>query len=209
MTVKDRIAKCKLVPVVVIDDAECATATANALKRGTVDVMEITLRTAAGLDAIERVAKECEDVLVGAGTVLSVAQCASAIARGAKFIVSPGYDQELVDYCISREIDIFPGCVTPSEIMAALKSGLSVLKFFPANVYGGVKAIKALAAPFGGVTFMPTGGVGLLNLSEYLIPAVAAIGGGFLCEKKMITEGRYDEITDICLKARAIIDAGA
>ncbi len=205
MTVKERIANTYLVPVVVIDDAKRAVDTAKAMLAGGVDIMEITLRTEAGLDAIEEVAKNCPEMLVGAGTVLTLEKCKQAIARGAKFIVSPGFDPEIVAYCVKNGVDIVPGCVTPTEITAAINAGLSIVKFFPANVYGGIKAIKALSGPFGDIKFVPTGGVDLTNLAEYIIPAVHAIGGGWLCDKKLINSGDYEAITKICEQSVAIV----
>lgn len=205
MTVMERVHKTYLVPVVVMEDAGKAVDTANALLAGGVDVMEITLRTEAGLDAIEAVAKNCPDMLVGAGTVLSLEKCKEAVARGAKFIVSPGYDPEVVEWCVSQGIDVLPGCVTPTEITEAMNAGLKVVKFFPANVYGGIKAIKALSGPFQTVKFVPTGGVGLSNLAEFVSPSVFAIGGGWLCEKAAIKEGNWDAITDVCKKSQQIV----
>jgi len=203
--IKKTIEGIGLVPVVVIDDAEDAVPAAEALKAGGVPVMEITLRTAAGLDAIEAVAKDVPDVLVGAGTVLSPDQAEEAVSRGARFVVSPGFDPKIVSWCAERGVAVFPGCVTPTEIMAAMDMGLDVLKFFPANVYGGIGAIKALAGPFPEVRFMPTGGVDLGNLKDFLIPQVIAIGGGWLCPRKDIKEKKFDAITEVCAKSVEIV----
>lgn len=199
--IRKRIGDIGLVPVVVIDDASKAIDTAKALLQGGVGVMEITLRTAAGLEAIHLVATECPEMLVGAGTVLTLEQCKEAIANGARFIVSPGFDPEIVDYCMQEQILICPGCVTPTEITAARKKGLSVLKFFPANIYGGLKAMKALAGPFGGVQFIPTGGIDLSNLEDYINSIIFAIGGGWLCSRDAINNGEFDEITQSCSKS--------
>ena len=196
-----------LVPVVVIDDAADAVPAAAALKAGGVPVMEITLRTEAGLDAIEAVAKEAPDVLVGAGTVLSLAKAAEAVERGAKYIVSPGFDLKIVSWCMERGVAVFPGCVTPTEITAAIGAGLDVVKFFPANIYGGIAAIKALAGPFPGVRFMPTGGVDLGNLKDFLIPQVIAVGGGWLCSRKDVKDRDFGAITEICAKSVEIVKA--
>ena len=198
-----RIEACGLVPVVVFNDAANAVKTAEALLAGGVDVMEITLRTDAGIDAIELVAKECPDILVGAGTVLTMAQCKEAIKRGAKFIVSAGFDPDIVQYCLDQNVLPCPGCVTPTEITAALKLGLNVLKFFPANIYGGKAAMKALNGPFRSVRFIPTGGVNLDNLADFGI-VIAAVGGGWLCPTKAIDEGRFGDITDVCAKSVAV-----
>ena len=205
MTVMEQIHKTYLVPVVVMENADKAVDTAKALVKGGVDVMEITLRTSAGLDAIENVAKGCPDILVGAGTVLSLEQCKEAVSRGAKFIVSPGYDPEIVAWCQANGVDVLPGCVTPTEITTARNAGLRVLKFFPASVYGGLKAIKALSGPFPDMKFVPTGGVGLENLDQFIHPAIFAVGGGWLCEKKAIQEENWEAITQVCLQSRKIV----
>ena len=174
---------------------------------GGVDVMEITFRTAAAAEAIRNVAAECPEMLVGAGTVLTVEQCEKAVALGAKFIVSPGFDAEIVDWCVERGVAVTPGCVTPTEIMAALKRGLSVVKFFPAGIYGGLKAMKALAAPFGQVKFIPTGGVSADNLAEYAAaPFVHAVGGSWLCPKADVAAGNFARIAELCAQSRRIVD---
>jgi len=194
-----------LVPVVVMDDASNAISTANALLQGGVNVMEITMRTAAGMESIRLVAEACPDMLVGAGTILTMDQCQQSIENGAKFIVSPGYDPEIVDYCRVKGIEICPGCVTPTEITAALKNGLKVLKFFPANIYGGLKAMKALSGPFGGIQFIPTGGIDLSNLAEFINPVVFAIGGAWLCSREAINSGEFEKITEACSKSVDIL----
>ncbi len=148
MSVMDSMKQSVVVPVVVIEDAKDAVPTAKALLAGGINVMEITLRTAAALDSIRNVAKECPDMVVGVGTVLNIDQAKEAVQAGAKFIVSPGFDEETVKWCLENDINVTPGCVTPTEIMAARKLGLRVVKFFPANIYGGLKAITNLAAPF-------------------------------------------------------------
>ena len=201
MTAQNQLEESYLIPVVVMDDAARAADTAKALSAGGIKVMEITLRTEAGLESIEKAVKACPDLLVGGGTVLSLDQCREAVMRGAAFIVSPGYDQEIVDYCQKNNIMVFPGCVTPTEITVAIKAGIKTVKFFPANVYGGVKAIKALSGPFPQLKFVPTGGIDLNNLAEYIIPQVFAIGGGWLCERKAINAGNYKEITRICAES--------
>lgn len=202
MDVLKKLGDVGIVPVVVLDDAANAVPTAKALIAGGIDVMEITFRTAAAQDSIRAVAKEVPDMLVGAGTVLNVAQAKTAVEAGAKFIVSPGFDGELVKWCIDNGVAVTPGCVTPSEIMAALKLGLSVVKFFPANVYGGLGAMKALSAPFGGVKFIPTGGVNADNICEYAsAPYVHAVGGSWVCSKADIAAGNFDRITELCKTA--------
>jgi len=200
-----RIGLCGVVPVVVIEDAKDAVPTAQALLAGGVDIMEITFRTAAALDAIRAVARECPDMCVGAGTVLTLEQGKAAVEGGAKFIVSPGFNTELVSWCKETGVNVTPGCVTPTEITEALSMGIDVLKFFPANIYGGLDAMKALAAPFGKVKFIPTGGVSDKNLSDYMgIPYIHAVGGSWLCAKADIAAGNFGKITELCKKARQI-----
>ncbi len=174
-----------VVPVVVLDDAKMPFQPRGALLAGGVNVMEITFRTAAAADSIKAVSENCPEMLVGAGTVVTLDQCKQALECGAKFIVSPGFDPEVVSWCVEQNVPITPGCVTPTEIMAAMKLGLNVVKFFPAGVYGGLKAMKSLSAPFGGVKFIPTGGIDAKNLKEYLeAPFVHAVGGSWLCPKR-------------------------
>lgn len=198
--------KSGVIPVVVLDDTAKALTTANALLAGGVSVMEITFRTAAAADSIKAVSENCPEMLVGAGTVVTPDQCKKALECGAKFIVSPGFDPEVVSWCVERNIPITPGCVTPTEIMAAMKLGLNVVKFFPAGVYGGLKAMKSLSAPFGGVKFIPTGGVDAKNLKEYLeAPFVHAVGGSWLCPKKEIAAGNFDAVTALCREASEIV----
>ena len=198
--------KSGVIPVVVLDDTAKALTTANALLAGGVSVMEITFRTAAAADSIKAVSENCPEMLVGAGTVVTLDQCKQALECGAKFIVSPGFAPEVVSWCVERNVPITPGCVTPTEIMAAMKLGLNVVKFFPAGVYGGLKAMKALSAPFGSVRFIPTGGVDAKNLKEYLeAPFVHAVGGSWLCPKKEIATGNFDAITALCKEASQIV----
>ena len=203
MDVLKRLAQSGVVPVVVLEDAKDAVPTAKAMLAGGIDVMEITFRTAAAADSIKAVAQECPDMVVGAGTVINLEQCKLAVECGAKFIVSPGYDEETVAWCCDNGIPVTPGCVTPTEIMMALKHGLKVLKFFPANVYGGLSAIKSLAGPFGGVKFIPTGGVNVQNLAEFISsPYIHAVGGSWICPKADIAAGNFDKITALCKEAR-------
>jgi 2-dehydro-3-deoxyphosphogluconate aldolase/(4S)-4-hydroxy-2-oxoglutarate aldolase len=205
MNVREQIENIGLVPVVVIDTVADAPGTAAALKAGGVDIMEITLRTDAGMDAIAAVSERNPEILVGAGTVFSLDNAKEAASRGAQFIVSPGFDADIVSWCVDNEVAVFPGCVTPTEITAALKFGLEVVKFFPANIYGGVNAIKALAGPFPNVRFIPTGGIGADNLSEFIIPQIMAVGGGWLCPRKAIQENDFAAITEACAKSVGIV----
>ena len=200
----NRLSAAAVVPVVVLDDAKDAVATAKALLAGGVDVMEITFRTAAAADSIKAVAENCRDMLVGAGTVITLEQCKQAVECGAKFIVSPGFDEEVVRWCVENGIAVTPGCVTPSEIMAAMKLGLTVVKFFPAGVYGGLSAMKALSGPFGGIKFIPTGGVNGQNIGEFIAtPFIHAVGGSWVCPKADIAAGNFEKITELCKQARS------
>ncbi len=204
MTVLERIRAVGIVPVVVLDEACSAVPTAEAMLAGGINVMEITLRTNAALEAIQEVRQQCPDMLVGAGTVISLDQCRAAVDRGAMFIVSPGYNPEVVQWCMDHDVPVIPGCVTPTEITQAIKQGLQVLKFFPANVYGGLDAMKALSAPFGGISFIPTGGVNEKNVGEYIqAPCVFAVGGSWVCSRKLIQAGDFETITSLCRAARS------
>ena len=203
MTVMERLANSIVVPVVVLEKAEDAVPTAKAMLAGGVDTMEITFRTACAPEAIKAVAENCPEVLVGAGTVINLEQCKLAVKMGAKFIVSPGYSEEIVSWCVEHGIPVTPGCVTPTEIMAAVNHGLKVIKFFPANVYGGLNAMKNLSAPFVGIRFLPTGGVNTANIREYInAPFVHAVGGSWVCPKAEIQAGNYEKITKLCRDAR-------
>ena len=204
MSVLERLERAIVVPVVVIDDAKDAVPTAKALTAGGIDVMEITLRTPAALQAIKEVSENCPDMLVGAGTVLDTEQCRQAVEMGANFIVSPGYNCDVVSWCIENGVSVTPGCVTPTEITAAIKSGLKVVKFFPANIYGGLSAIKNLSSVFSDIRFMPTGGINTSNIREYTdMPFIHAVGGSWVCPRADISAGNFDNITRLCTEARA------
>ena len=208
MDVLARMRTCGIVPVVVLENADDAVDTAKAMLNGGVDVMEITFRTAAAPESIRRVAEEVPGMLVGAGTVVTLDQCKQAVECGAKFIVAPGYDEEVVSWCCENNVPVTPGCVTPTEIMMALKHGIKVIKFFPANVYGGLTALKSLAGPFGGVKFIPTGGVGPAHLAEFAAaPQVHAVGGSWVCPKGDITARNFDKIETLCREARQVIES--
>ena len=203
MEILERLSNAGVVPVVVIENAEDAVPTAKALLAGGIDVMEITFRTAAARDSIAAVAAECPDMVPGAGTVLNLEQCRAAVEAGARFIVSPGYNEEVVSWCVENGIAVTPGCVTPTEIMDAIAHGLKVIKFFPANVYGGLDAMKSLSGPFGGIKFIPTGGVSAKNLAEYIsAPFIHAVGGSWLCTKADISAHNFDKITALSKEAR-------
>lgn len=187
----------KVIPVVVINDVDKTIETLSALRSGGINCAEITFRTACAKEAIEIGVKAFPDMNIGAGTVINLAQAQSAKDAGAKFIVSPGFSDEVADFCKSENLPYYPGCVTPTEIMKALSHGIEVVKFFPASVYGGLKAMKALAAPFPQIRFIPTGGVDLSNLKEYLdFDKTFAVGGSFMM-KGDITQN-CKEIAKLC-----------
>ena len=201
-----RLGEAGIVPVVVMEEAERAVPVAKAMLAGGIDVMEITFRTAAAADAIRAVAEQCPGMLVGAGTVITLDQCRAAAAAGAKFIVSPGFDGEVVRWCVERDMAVLPGCVTPTEIMAAMKLGLDTVKFFPANIYGGLAAMKALHGPFPGIRFVPTSGVNAGNAAEFLsAPFIHAVGGSWCCSRQDIAAGNYERITALCREARQAV----
>lgn len=195
-----------LVPVVAIEQAEDAPQLGRALLAGGLPCAEITFRTAAAAEAIRLMATECPDMLVGAGTVLTVEQAQQAVAAGAKFIVSPGFDSDVVDWCLANNVPITPGVATPTEVGLALKKGVTVQKFFPAEAIGGVKSLKAIVAPYGGVKFIPTGGINANNLGDYLsLPMVHACGGSWMVKKQLISAGEFDKITELTAEAIAIV----
>ncbi len=191
----------RIVPVVVINQADRAEALGEALVAGGIPVAEVTLRTAAAVAAIRRMSAN-QDLLVGAGTVLTADQVDQAVEAGAQFIVSPGFSAAVVRRAQQQGLPVFPGAVTPTEIMAALDLGLTTLKFFPANVYGGPAALKALGAPFPQVRFVPTGGVSAGNLADYLsLPSVAAVGGSWMVPTDAIDAGDTLTIRRLCAEA--------
>ena len=201
-TMNQKISAFGVVPVVVLNDAKDAKPLADALVSGGLACAEVTFRTDAAEESIRIMSEAYPDMLVGAGTVLTTEQVDRAVKAGAKFIVAPGFDPELVDYCIEKDIPVYPGTVTPSEVAQAVKRGLSVCKFFPASQFGGLSTIKALAAPYTMMKFMPTGGVSLNNLKEYLsCDKFAACGGTWMVKGDLIKEGRFDEISEMCKAA--------
>ena len=204
--VMNRIAEIGIVPVIRIDDVTKAPRLAEALCAGGVPVAEVTFRAAGADRAIRAMREAVPDMLVGAGTVLTREQVDSACKAGAQFVVSPGFNPQNVAYCQTKGIPIFPGCVTPGEIECALSYGLEVLKFFPAEAFGGLKTIKALSAPFSMVKFMPTGGISLDNLASYIAhPSIIACGGSYMVTAKLLEENRWEEITALCRKSVEII----
>ena len=176
----------KFIPVVVIKELAETDKILTALKHSNIHCAEITFRTACAAEAIAYAVEHSPDMEIGAGTVINAAQCEAALAAGATFIVSPGLSPAVAKICNARGIPYYPGCVTPTEIMAALELGITTVKFFPANVYGGLKALKALSAPFPQVKFIPTGGVDRSNIDEFLaFDKVAAIGGSFFVKEAL------------------------
>lgn len=202
--VLSQLAAHRIVPVVVLDDARDAVPLADALVGGGLPVAEVTFRTAAAADAIRAVADR-GDVLVGAGTVVTPAQVDQAVAAGARYLVSPGTSRAVVERAQEHGVPVLPGAVTASEVQAALALGLDTVKFFPAGTSGGSAAIAALAAPFGGVRFVPTGGVGPANLGEYLaLPCVAAVGGSWMVPRDRVRGGDLDGVRSLVADAVAL-----
>lgn len=195
-----------LVPVVKIDKAADAVPLARALAEGGLPVAEITFRTAAAEEAIRNIASSVPEVLLGAGTVLTVDQAERALKAGARFIVTPGFSSKVVKFCAERGVPITPGVATPTEIQMALEHNLEVVKFFPADAMGGVKTLKALSAPFGAVQFIPTGGLSAANLAEYILfPKVWACGGSWMVKDELIKQGQFAEITRLTREALDIM----
>jgi 2-dehydro-3-deoxyphosphogluconate aldolase/(4S)-4-hydroxy-2-oxoglutarate aldolase len=191
-----------VVPVVAIEDANDAASLGEALIAGGLPCAEITFRTTAAQESIRSLVTRFPEMLVGAGTVLTVEQAQQAVDAGVGFLVTPGFDEAVVSWSLEQEIPIFPGVATPTEINMALRHGISVLKFFPAQALGGVGTLKAIAAPYGGVRFIPTGGINPQNLPDYLsLPAVVACGGSWLVKKSLIASGEFDTITQLAAEA--------
>lgn len=201
-TIAEQFQECGVVPVVVLEDAKDALPLAKALTGGGLPCAEVTFRTEAAEESIRIMSREYPDMLVGAGTVLTVEQVDRAVAAGAKFIVSPGFDPEIVDYCLEKDIPVFPGCITPSEVAQAVKRGLKVLKFFPAEQAGGVAMIKAMAAPYTMVKFMPTGGISAKNLKDYLsCDKIICCGGSWMVKGELVKNGEFDRIRELTKEA--------
>ena len=202
----ERFHEVGVVPVVVLEDVKDAVPLAQALVEGGLPCAEVTFRTAAAEESIRLMTEKFPEMLVGAGTVLTTEQVDAAVKAGAKFIVSPGFDPEIVDYCIEKKIPVLPGCITPSEAARAVRRGLSVIKFFPAEQAGGLAFIKAMAAPYTSLSFMPTGGINPENVKKYLeYDRIFACGGSWMVKGKLITEGRFDEIEKLTREAAEIV----
>ena len=201
-----RLAEIKVIPVSVIDDAAMAEPMGAALAAGGLPVAEVTFRTAAAEAAIKALAKR-GDLLVGAGTVLTIENVKTAVGGGAQFIVTPGFNPKVVDYCLEHSIAITPGTVTATEIGLALDRGVKVVKFFPAEASGGIKTLKAVAAPYGMMKFVPTGGITPENIGEYLkFGQVLACGGSWMVAKELLANKQFDKITELARQAVALAE---
>ena len=203
--VLEQLSKFGVVPVVVLNDVKDAEPLAKALCQGGLPCAEVTFRTDAAEESIRIMTEKYPEMLVGAGTVLTTEQVDRAVAAGAKFIVSPGFDPEIVNYCLEKEIPIFPGCVTPSEVAQAVKRGLKVVKFFPAEPAGGVAMIKAMAAPYNQLRFMPTGRIGTQNLKDYLgFDKIICCGGSWMVKADLIQNGEFEKICNLTKEAKEL-----
>ncbi len=195
-----------LVPVIKLDSADSAEPLATALLEAGLPLAEVTFRTAAAADAIARITKRVPDVLVGAGTVLTVDQIKQAMDAGARFVVTPGFNPRVVEYCVKHEIPITPGVNNPSGVEAGLEFGLTLLKFFPAEVSGGVAMLKAFGGPYGEVSFVPTGGINAANLEQYLkLKNVAAIGGSWMVPSDRVAAGEFDHVGKLTREAVELV----
>ena len=207
-TLEEQFYDYAVVPVVVLDDAEDAAPLAEALVKGGLPCAEVTFRTEAAEESIRIMSEKYPEMLVGAGTVLTTEQVDRAVAAGAKFTVSPGFDPEIVDYCMEKNIPVFPGCVSPSEVAQAVKRGLKVVKFFPAEQAGGLAMLKAMAAPYTMLKFMPTGGINTKNLKEYLgFSKILCCGGSWMVKGDMIKNKEFDKITEMTREATELAAA--
>ncbi len=208
MTVLEQIGGHGVVPVVVIDDADHAERLGKALVTGGLPCAEITFRTRAAQAAIEVLTSAFPEMLVGAGTVMTVEQAQAAVAAGSRFVVSPGFDEPVVDWCLAHDVPVVPGVMTPTEINMALGKGLNVLKFFPAEAAGGASTLNAIGAAYPDVRFIPTGGIDAGNLVDYLrVPTVVACGGSWLARRELIANGEFRQIEQLTAAAVDIVRA--
>jgi 2-dehydro-3-deoxyphosphogluconate aldolase / (4S)-4-hydroxy-2-oxoglutarate aldolase len=204
----EEIGRCGVVPVIVIEDVENAVPLAQALVDGGLPVAEVTFRTKSAKESIEKIAKAFPDMYLGAGTVLTVDQVKSAVDVGAKYIVSPGINPKVVEYCIKNDIPITPGIATPTEIEMALEFNLEVVKYFPAEPLGGVNYLKAISAPYGNLKFIPTGGVDEKNIIDYLqFSKVLACGGSWMVKSDLITNKKFDTIKTLTIEALKVVQS--
>ena len=196
----------KIIPVVAIEDAGDSLKLADALIEGGLPCAEITFRTKDAASAIKKISQERRDILPGAGTVLKIDQVKEACDSGAEFIVSPGFNPKVVDYCLKNSITVIPGTSNPTDIEMALDFDLSVVKFFPAESFGGIKTLKAISAPYSMMKFVPTGGISINNCMDYLaFPKVLAVGGSWMVAKSLINEGNFQEITRLTKEAMSLV----
>ena len=203
----DKISAMGVVPVVAIENASDAVGLGDALIEGGLPCAEITFRTAAAASAIRTLCNSHPGILVGAGTILTKSDAETAVDAGASFVVTPGFDGDLVDWCLGQRIPVIPGVMTPIDINAAINRKLNVLKFFPAEAAGGIKTLKAISGPYGNIKFVPTGGITLGNLEEYLsLPNVVACGGSWLVKKDQISSGEFDTIESLVREAVQLVD---
>ena len=203
----EKISAMGVIPVVAIENASDAGGLGDALIEGGLPCAEITFRTAAAASAIRTLCNSHPEILVGAGTVLTKSDAETAVDAGASFVVTPGFDGDLVDWCLDQRIPVIPGVMTPTDINAAINRKLNVLKFFPAEAAGGIKTLKAISGPYGNIKFVPTGGITLGNLEEYLsLPNVVACGGSWLVKKDQISSGEFDTIESLVREAVQLVE---
>lgn len=204
--VLERLGKIGIVPVLVLEDAKDAYNLGRALMEGGLPCAEVTFRTEAAEESIRILSRTYPEMLLGAGTVLTIEQVDRAVKAGASFIVSPGTNPEVIEYCVKKNIPIVPGTCTPSNVETCLEYGLELVKFFPAEPCGGLDFIKAIAAPYTGVKFMPTGGINAVNVKEYLkYDRILACGGSWMVKKDLIKAGDFDTIKELTQEAAAIV----
>ncbi len=204
-----RLRAIRIVPVITIDDPEDAVPLARALHEGGLSCAEITFRTPRALEALQRITAEVPELFVGAGTVLTTTQAETAADAGAQFIVAPGFNRRVVDYCLDRGMHVYPGVATPTEVEAALETGLTTLKFFPAEPMGGLAFLKAMAAPYVDVNFMPTGGINATNLASYLgFNRVVACGASWMAPPDWIGAKQFTRNRDVARRASEIAHGG-
>ncbi len=202
MNIIEKLGELGVVPVVKIEDAQQAPRLAEAFMKGGLPCVEITFRTPAAREAIRSICADEPAMIVGAGTVLSVAQAQQAVDAGARFVVSPGFDPAVVDWCLKRKVTVIPGVATPTEAMMAFAKGLKVLKFFPCEAMGGIPMLEAISAALVGIKYIPTGGISATNMTEYLrLPCVHAVAGSWLATSKMIAAGAFADIARFASEA--------
>ena len=205
--IADKFEELGVIPVVVLNDSKDALPLAKALVEGGLPCAEVTFRTEAAEESIRLMTEQFPEMLVGAGTVLTREQVDAAVAAGAKFILSPGFDPEIVDYCLKKKIPVLPGCISPSEVAQAVKRGLTIVKFFPAEQAGGIAMIKAMAAPYVGLKFMPTSGINAGNLTEYLsCDKILCCGGSWMVKGDLVKAGDFGKIRELSAETRKLVD---